>query len=208
MPFSQFLLPIDAYVQIISAVLALTIWYYSYRAYRFLGVVTLLFLSTSFLLFAAGLLGQAAYTLDAFSQAQSSRYLFIGEGYLIYSVLELSGYLVLSVAYSANIKAEGFSLSVLGSLRRLLSFRRVFGYGVQIISTILIIYVLSRIYVEYKSKKLSYSKLVGLGFGMMLVQHIIRLVLILNDPAYLFSSLFQLAGFVMIFYAVWKVNTK
>jgi hypothetical protein len=208
MPFPQFLFPIDAYVQIVSAALALIIWFYSYRAYRFLGVVTLLFLSTSFLLFAAGLLGQAAYTLDAFSQTQSSRYLFIGEGYLIYSVLELSGYLVLSVAYSANTKTEGLSLSVVGSLRQLLSFRRVFGYGIQIISTVLIIYVLSRIYVEYKSKKLAYSKLVGLGFGMMLIQHVVRLAFILNDPAYLVSSLFQLAGFIMIFFAVWKVNAK
>ncbi|MEM3670352.1 MAG: hypothetical protein QW767_01220 [Thermoprotei archaeon] len=193
----------ESIIELVSAGLAIAVWYFSLRAFRFLGSVAMLFLSSAFLLFTLGLVVQAVYTLAANASIQRLRPVFFGEGYLLYSVLEFAGFVVLTYAYSISSKPTNLSLLLIPFL-----FRDLFAYGVQAVSTVLIVYILSRIYEEYKVSKMNYSKYIGVGFAFMLLQHAVRLVELYSQPLFLVSSVLQLAGFLCIFYAVWQVSSR
>lgn len=194
---------LEPIVEVVSALLTIGVWYYSLKAFRFLRSVSMLFLSSAFLLFTLGLLIQASYAFAAYSSIRRYRPLFFGEGYLLYSILEFAGYVVLTYAYSLSPGEDNLSLLFVPFI-----FRDLFSYAVQAATTVLIVYILSKIYYEHRSKGLSYSKDIGIGFGLMLVQHVVRLVELSSQPVYFASSVIQLAGFAFIFYAVWQVNSR
>ncbi len=212
MELGQFSPLLDAAVQVIAGCLAVLIWLYSYRAYRFLGSPTLLFLSTSFALFAAGLFVQALFTVHAYSTGSRLGVLFIGEGSLIYSVLEFSGYVVLASAYTAGSRADGDAVPLLAAASTtfgsIISFHRLLEYGIQTASIMVLAYALGRLYVDYRKNKTPYTKFVGYGFVFLLIQDVVRVIYLASDFDYLISSVFQLTGFVLIFYALWLASSR
>jgi len=209
------LLAIATAVNFVSAVFSLVIWYSSYRAFRFLGSVKMLFLSVSFLMFSLGLFSQTFYAAAAIFEGILFSRLFIGEGYLLYLILMLAGYMVLAFAYSVgeigSLAPSVFLLRrgpVTNFTRLFYSFRLLFEYGVQIFSAGLLLYVLVKVYEEYFSKKASYSLPIAVGLTLLFVQLLVRLFYLDSAFDYIFASIIQLAGFTLIFYVVWKVNSK
>src|SRR5579875_1185380 len=214
MPPNAFL-PLATAVNLVSAVFTLIIWYTAYRAFRFLGSVKMLFLSVSFLLFSMGLFSQTFYATAAIVESIALPRLFVGEGYLLYSILMLAGYLVLAFAYSiGEVGAAALSVfsvrpNPINNVSRLFfNFRVVFEYGVQVFSAALLLYVLVKGYEEYFTKKASYAAPIAVGLTLLFIQLLVRIFDLDSAFDYLFASIIQLAGFALIFYAVWKVNSK
>ena len=208
-------LPIATFVNFVSAVFTLIIWYTAYRAFRFLGSVKMLFLSISFLLFSLGLFSQTFYATAALVESIALPRLFVGEGYLLYSILMLAGYMVLAFAYSigevgaAALSVFAYRKSPFNSVTRLFfNFRFFFEYGVQVFSAALLLYVLVKVYEEYFSRKASYAAPIAVGLTLLFIQLLVRIFDLDSAFDYLFASIIQLAGFALIFYAVWKVNSK
>ncbi len=207
-------LPLATFVNLVSAIFTIVIWYTSYRAFRFLGSVKMLFLSVAFLLFSLGLFSQTFYALAALIEGITLPKLFVGEGYLLYSILMLAGYMVLAFAYSiGEVGASAAPLvfmykrnPITNVARLLYNFRLLFEYAVQVLSAALLLYVLVKVYQEYFSKKASYSLPIAIGLSLLLVQLVLRIFDLDSAYDYLFASIIQLAGFTMIFYAVWKVH--
>ena len=209
----------EAIVELTSALFAAIIWYYSYRAYRFLGYVNLLFLSASFLLFATGLFIQAVYTFLVLRELVLNRALFFGLGYLVYSLFNMSALLILAFAYAISPSSKAGSgegkpasaasaLAPVSTIREFSVLRQLFGYLIGFFSTVLIFFVLAHMVSEYIERRSEYTKTVMLGFGMMVIQQVIRLIDLDSDPLYLASSIVQLAAFSVILYAVWRVSSK
>lgn len=201
------LFKIEIAVESLSAIMAFVIWYYAYRAYRFLSSVSLLFLSASFLLLAIGLISQAAYTYLAMPLIARYRSIFFGEGYLLYSVLSLAAFLILAFAYSINERPATLA-PAFSPFKNFITLRASFSYVIQVASTILLVFVVAKIFSEYMTKKSSYSFYVGMGFTFMVVQQFVRLVDIDSDVFYIISSIIQLVGFAFILFAVWRVSSK
>lgn len=200
-------------VNLACAIFSLVIWYTAYRAFRFLGSTKILLLSASFLLFSLGLFAQTFYALAAMVEDIPFSRLFLGEGYLLYSILMLAGYVLLAFAYSAGEAASAASTLILfrpnpiSSAAKFLSdFRMFFLYGVQALSAALLAYVLVKVYQEYFSKKASYALPIAVGLTLLLIQLLVRIFDLDSALDYIFASLIQLGGFALIFYAVWRVS--
>ncbi|MEM0120771.1 MAG: hypothetical protein QW514_05430 [Thermoprotei archaeon] len=202
-------------VNLVSAVLTLVVWVTAYRASRFLGSVKMLFLSVSFLLFSLGLFSQTFYSAAALVEGVVLSRLFVGEGYLLYSTLMLAGYMILAFAYTigevgaAALSAITLTPRPVNNVARLFfNFRVLFEYGIQLLSAALLIYVLVKVYEEYFSKKASYSAPIAVGLTLLFIQLLVRVFDLDSAFNFLFASIIQLVGFSLIFYAVWKVNSK
>lgn len=218
MAASQLLFFSEAVVELTSSLFAAIIWYYSYRAYRFLGYVSLLFLSASFMLFATGLLIQAVYTFLVLRELVLNRALFFGLGYLVYSLFSMSALLILAFAYAISPPSQegpgegkptaALALAPISMIREFSVLRQLFGYLIGFFSTVLIFFVLAHMVSEYIEQRSEYTRTVMLGFGMMVIQQVIRLIDLDSDPLYLVSSIVQLVAFSVILYAVWRVSSK
>lgn len=202
-------------INLASAVFSAIICYVAYRAFRFLGSIKMLFLSLSFLMFSLALFSQTFYAVAAILGDQTLSRLFLGEGYLLYTILMFAGYVVLAFAYRVGEATVASPLVLLArssptnsALRHFSGLRMLFEYAVQALSVALLLYVLVKVYQEYFSRKASYALPIAMGLTLLLIQLLVRTFYLDSSLDYMFAAILQLGGFSLIFYAVWKVSSK
>lgn len=191
----------------LSAVVALLISYHAYRFNRMLDNSVLRSISVGFMLLGIGLLTEAITALVLGLtpiEVFAARLLTVFEAYL-YLTLQLAAYVSFAWGYAIGAYGRGkTSAAVLlaAGVKRItdIAFPYNFTFATYFVSAILLGFVVFQGLLLRTRKEERFSSLVLLGFGLMLVAHVMLLasLVTLSNILYLEGTLVQFLGFVSL----------
>jgi hypothetical protein len=197
-------------LNLLSGIVALLVSYHAYRFNRILDNSVLRSISIGFMLLGIGLLTEALTALVLGLtpiEVFAARLLTVFEAYL-YLTLQLAAYVSFAWGYAAGAygrsKASAAVAAVLlaAGLRRMadIAFPYSFTFATYFVSAILLGFVVFQGLLIRTRNEERFSSLVLLGFGLMLVAHVMLLasLIALSNILYVEGILVQFLGFVSL----------
>lgn len=214
-----------------AAMIGLLLTYFSFKLYNYTRKRSHLLLNLSFIFITIGfivLTVSNTYTHEHFEQCnpdcvitQQQIFNWVILGNYVYYFTSLIGYFLFLLSYSVSEKkqkrklffqfAPPLAVNILFPpqiIYVLYPFESVFFQPFQILSSVLLLFIVIKTFSIYKKSKSNLSLLVPAGFAAILFYHLLMLVLPFSPLFFAFAHLSLLIGFSLLLSMLVKVTRK
>ncbi len=200
-------------MEFVSSFISFLIGYYAMKGYKAISIKELLFLYLGFIILGVGTLMRVisatyfAVIIEIFEPQSGLRSLLNLAG-LIYTLTQLIAYSLFTTTYILQAKALGersVEVSVI-SAAAFPIYALFFNPSLELIAIIMLGFIAVHSFINWLLKKSSESALVFLGFGFMLLSHLLFLFMIKEPMLLFFGQVTQLSGFLCLLAMLAKVS--
>lgn len=199
-------------MEFISSFISFLVAYYAIKSYKAFSAKGLFMLYLGFIILGIGTFLRAVtvtyFALLRASLATGPMLGILNFAGLVYTLTQLIAYGLFTATYVLQAKAIG-ERSVELSLVSAAAFpiyKLFFNPSLELIAIAMLGFITVHSFINWLLKKSSESALVFLGFGFMLLSHLLFLFMIIEDMLLFFGQATQLAGFLCLLAMLAKVS--
>lgn len=199
-------------MEFISSFISFLVGYYAMKGYKAFSVKELLFLYWGFIILGIGTFMRVvsatyfAVIINIFEPQASLRRLLNFAG-LIYTLTQLVAYGFFTATYILQAKATGernMKLTVIPAVFPI--YTLFFNPSLELVAIVMLGFITVHSFINWLLRKSEETALVFLGFGFMLLSHLLFLFMFVNPTLLFFGQLTQLTGFLCLLAMLVRVS--